>query len=71
MGDTSPNHNDISEHRNPTFYYVGTLDPLGYGFGQCPGRGWGGGGGAKVRNAGCVEPWPFAPRRAAQCITFI
>ena len=29
MGDTFPNHNNNSEYRNPTFYYIGTLDPLG------------------------------------------
>ena len=29
MGDTSPNHNSNSSYRNPTFYYIGTLDPLG------------------------------------------
>ena len=29
MGDTSPNHNSNSLYRNPTFYYIGTLDPLG------------------------------------------
>ena len=29
MGDTSSNHNSNSQDRNPTFYYVGTLDPLG------------------------------------------
>ena len=28
-GDTSPNHNSNSLYRNPTFYYMGTLDPLG------------------------------------------
>ena len=29
MGDTSPNHSSNSRYRNPTFYYMGTLDPLG------------------------------------------
>ena len=29
MGDTFPNHNNNSYYRNPTFYYIGTLDPLG------------------------------------------
>ena len=29
MGDISANHSSISECRNPTFYYIGTLDPLG------------------------------------------
>ena len=31
MGDTSPNNNNSnSSYRNPTFYYIGTLDPLGF-----------------------------------------
>ena len=29
MGDTFPNHNNSSSYRNPTFYYIGALDPLG------------------------------------------
>ena len=29
MGDTFPNLNNNSEKRNPTFYYIGTLGPLG------------------------------------------
>ena len=29
MGDTFPNHNMNSYYRNPTFYYIGTWDPLG------------------------------------------
>ena len=29
MRDTFPNHNSNSEYRNPTFYYIGTLDPYG------------------------------------------
>ena len=29
MGDTFPNHNIKSYYGNPTFYYTGTLDPLG------------------------------------------
>ena len=29
MGDTSPNHNSNSQSRNPKFYHVGSLDPLG------------------------------------------
>ena len=29
MGDTSLNHTSNSQYRNPTFYYIGTLDPLG------------------------------------------
>ena len=29
IGDTYPNHNSNSYYRNPTFYYAGTLDPLG------------------------------------------
>ena len=29
MGNTSPNHNSNSKYRNPTFYYIGTLDLLG------------------------------------------
>ena len=33
MGDTFPNHNNNSLYRNPTFYYIGTLDPLGKGIG--------------------------------------
>ena len=28
MGDTSPHHNGNSKYRNPTIYYIGTLDPL-------------------------------------------
>ena len=28
-GDTSPNHNSNYSYRNPTFYYIGTLDPSG------------------------------------------
>ena len=32
MGDTSLNHNITSSYRNPTFYYIGTWDPLGYRF---------------------------------------
>ena len=32
MGDTSPNHKSDSYYRNPTFYHMGTLDPLGRGF---------------------------------------
>ena len=28
MGNTSPNHNSNSYYRNPTFYYIVTLDPL-------------------------------------------
>ena len=30
-GSTSPNHISNSIYRNPTFYYIGTLDPLGVG----------------------------------------
>ena len=30
VGDAFPNHNTNSQYRNPTFYYIGTLDPLGY-----------------------------------------
>ena len=30
MGDTFANHNNNSYYRNPTFYYIGTLDPLGF-----------------------------------------
>ena len=33
MGDTSLNHNSNSLYRNPTCYYIGTLDPLGRYFG--------------------------------------
>ena len=29
MGDTFPDHNNNCLYRNPTFYYIGTLDPLG------------------------------------------
>ena len=29
MGDTFPNQPKDSEDRNPTFYHIGTLDPLG------------------------------------------
>ena len=29
MGDASPNHYRNSQDRIPTFYYIGTLDPLG------------------------------------------
>ena len=29
MGDSFPDHNSTSKYRNPTFYYIGTLDPLG------------------------------------------
>ena len=29
MGDTSPKYFSNSKYRNPTFYYVGTKDPLG------------------------------------------
>ena len=29
MGDTSPNHDCNYYSRNPTFYYIGTLFPLG------------------------------------------
>ena len=29
MGESCPNHNSNSLYRNPTFYYRGTLDPLG------------------------------------------
>ena len=29
MGDTSLNHDNNSGYRSPTFYYIGTLDPLG------------------------------------------
>ena len=29
LGDTFPDHNNNSLYRNPTFYYIGTLDPLG------------------------------------------
>ena len=29
MGDTSLNHNSNSYFRNPTLYYIGTLDPRG------------------------------------------
>ena len=32
MGDTFPNHNNNSYYRSPTFYYTGTLDPLGWAF---------------------------------------
>ena len=28
VGDTSPNHNSNSYYREPTFYHIGTLDPL-------------------------------------------
>ena len=28
MGHTSPNHHRNSYYRNPTFYYIGTLDSL-------------------------------------------
>ena len=34
MGDTFPNHNNNSYYRDPTFYYIGTLDPLGEASGQ-------------------------------------
>ena len=34
MGDTSPNHNSNYSYRNPTFYYIGTLDPSGIWGGQ-------------------------------------
>ena len=33
MGDICPNHNTNYYDRNPTFYYIGTLDPLGK---KCP-----------------------------------
>ena len=29
MGDAFPNHISNSYYRNPTFYYIGTLHPLG------------------------------------------
>ena len=29
VGDTSSTHNTNSYYRNPTFYHMGTLDPLG------------------------------------------
>ena len=29
VGDTSPKHDSKSKYRNPTFYYIGTLGPLG------------------------------------------
>ena len=35
MGNISPTHNSNSQHRNPTFYYIGTLDPLGSVGGVC------------------------------------
>ena len=32
MGDTFPNHDKDSRHRNPTLFYIGTSDPLGIEF---------------------------------------
>ena len=29
MGDTSLSHNSNSKYGNPTFYYIGTYDPMG------------------------------------------
>ena len=33
MGDTCPNHISNSYYRHLTFYYIGTLDPMGLGLG--------------------------------------